>query len=370
MKWLLLPLVLVGCMGSDTKDIVGPFTGPAHRFVVDRFSLPTTHEAATAIGDDLDGDDHADNVLGHCLATLATDDNLTTHADDMVASGAITSIVEIQADDLQNDPSVGVRYFGADGDATSVVGGSIAGGIFVSNRTSTTRVAGRAVLRLPVFADASPSVVVLDAMELSFDPDGVGGLDARVRGGVAADVLVEAARGLIEMIDANPAGHPYARALLDADHDGHVTIDEVTANSLIRALLAPDVDVFVDGNRVERVSFGFGVHLIACDAGDCALRTPTATCFDRVVDGDESDIDCGGSCRACAGGAACRASADCQSQSCAGTCAAPSCTDGIQDGYETDVDCGWGCPGCPRFARCHRNEDCASQHCGSDGVCF
>jgi hypothetical protein len=381
MKWLvkmfvaslLVASLLVACSGSS-GDIVGPFTGPTHRFVVDRFSLPVTSADAKAIGDDLDGNGRVDNQLGATLAVLANDDNLTTHADDMIKSGALASIIEIQADDLHSDPTVGVRYFGRQGDPAIVVGGSIAGGIFTPNRTRDTQVPGRATLRLPVFADASPSVIVLDAMEIDLDPDDAGGYNARIRGAAGGDVTTETARGLIEMIDANPQGHPYATLLLDADHDGHVSTDEVMENSLIASLIKPDVRVLVDDDYVERLSFGFGVHLIPCATGNCALGTPAASCFDRVVDGDESDIDCGGSCMACPANAACSAASDCQSQSCSGTCAAPSCSDGVHDGYETDVDCGWNCGGCTSGRQCRRSQDCLSQRCGTfngmTNVCY
>ena len=327
---------------------MGPFTGPVHRFVVDRFSLPLTTDDAKAIADDLDGrDDDVDNQLGGALIALSSNDNLTLHGADMVAAGVIASVVEIQADDLQDDPTVSVRYLGAEGDAAIVVGGTIADGVFRSNRTRTTRVPGRAILRLPVFADADPSVVTIDGLEIDFDPDGAGGLDARIRGGVGPEVLDEAARGLIQMIVANPQGHPFATYLFDTNTDGVVDPEEVTGNSLISDLLEPDLEIVHDGEREPRLSFGFGVHLLPCESGNYALAMPAAPCFDRVRDGDESDVDCGGSCMPCAGGAACEDAADCQTQSCAGTCAAATCSDGVQDGFETGLDCGWNCAVCP-----------------------
>ena len=45
------------------------------------------------------------------------------------------------------------------------------------------------------------------------------------------------------------------------------------------------------------------------------------TCFDGILNGDETDVDCGGSCVAC-----------------------PTCSDGVQNGDETGVDCGGSCP--------------------------
>src|SRR6266481_2755733 len=40
---------------------------------------------------------------------------------------------------------------------------------------------------------------------------------------------------------------------------------------------------------------------------------PTPTCTDKIQNGDESDVDCGGFCAACALDKACRAHSDCAS---------------------------------------------------------
>jgi hypothetical protein len=50
---------------------------------------------------------------------------------------------------------------------------------------------------------------------------------------------------------------------------------------------------------------------------------PTPACSDRIMNGDETGTDCGGSCLACS-----------------------SCSDGTQNGDETGTDCGGSCPAC------------------------
>ena len=64
--------------------------------------------------------------------------------------------------------------------------------------------------------------------------------------------------------------------------------------------------------------------------GSCPNSCPTTpTCTDGIQNGDETGVDCGGSCP----------------NSCPTT---PTCTDGIQNGDETGVDCGGSCPNsCP-----------------------
>jgi hypothetical protein len=97
---------------------------------------------------------------------------------------------------------------------------------------------------------------------------------------------------------------------------------------------------------VEMVSLGFRVHLRPC-AGDCS-SVPVDRCHDRVIDQDETGVDCGGTtCRAC-------------------PVASPSCFDGIQDGFESEVDCGANCNGCALGDACYDDDDCpAGRTCGA-----
>ncbi len=103
-----------------------------------------------------------------------------------------------------------------------------------------------------------------------------------------------------------------------------------------------------------------------CEYGTCA----SAACDDRLPNGDETDIDCGGSCPTrCPGGAACGQNSDCASYICDdGTCVAPACDDEDRNGDETDVDCGGSCPPCVGDLRCNLHEDCLSRICNG-GIC-
>ncbi len=112
---------------------------------------------------------------------------------------------------------------------------------------------------------------------------------------------------------------------------------------------------------------------ICTDAGTCGTEP---TCEDQVVNGGETDEDCGGStsCARCGVGKLCEANSDCKSGLCAdtGLCEAiPTCDDGIQNGDETDRDCGGSNPDCPRCAPggiCERGGDCDTGVC-TDGHC-
>ncbi|APR74805.1 Multiple EGF-like-domain protein 3 precursor [Minicystis rosea] len=99
---------------------------------------------------------------------------------------------------------------------------------------------------------------------------------------------------------------------------------------------------------------------------------PTATCTDGKKNGDESDIDCGGtSCAKCVDGKGCDTGADCDSKVCSGgTCLAPACDDKVMNGDETDADCGGAtCAKCDAGKGCAGDADCEGGSCGADGKC-
>jgi hypothetical protein len=129
-------------------------------------------------------------------------------------------------------------------------------------------------------------------------------------------------------------------------------------------------DVSVDLHRNGQLSVGISFTddpACGADGGFCA----PATCSDGAKNGTESDIDCGGTCRACGVGQSCKVASDCTSLTCTrGRCApgGGGCSDGIIDGDETNVDCGGTiCPPCAT-GRCNVGSDCASGIC-KDFMC-
>jgi hypothetical protein len=109
-----------------------------------------------------------------------------------------------------------------------------------------------------------------------------------------------------------------------------------------------------------------------CSSLDCrdqrCVRAPA--CTDGLENGDETDVDCGGSaCTGCADGQACLVDRDCGdyelgSRCLDEVCEAASCTDAVLNGSETDVDCGGrACAPCHVGAQCDVAMDCADQIC-------
>jgi hypothetical protein len=187
--------------------------------------------------------------------------------------------------------------------------------------------------------------------------DGYAGV---VRGGIRQEAARAAAHaGLVEMFETEPERHIVFGRGIDKNHDDVITRAEVD-DSVIAILVTADVELF----GAPALSVAFGIHLSPCASGTCMTAAPMNACRDRVRDGDETDVDCGGSCQPCAAMKQCDRPEDCQSRACdAGACRAASCSDGVRDGYESDVDCGGSCAKCMTGLACAADWDCASGNC-------
>lgn len=91
------------------------------------------------------------------------------------------------------------------------------------------------------------------------------------------------------------------------------------------------------------------------------------SCSDGALNGSETGKDCGGECPACATGQPCAIDGDCQSTHCiAKVCSVVNCTDKVRNGRETDVDCGGAdCPVCAPMQVCSAHGDCVTGVCTS-----
>jgi hypothetical protein len=106
-----------------------------------------------------------------------------------------------------------------------------------------------------------------------------------------------------------------------------------------------------------------------CPSGVCvdsACASPA--CDDAIQNGDETDVDCGGSCGVCGEQGGCVVDADCDGICLDGACTVASCDDGAHNGAESDIDCGGACPGCDEGQACQTDSDCSGGRCG-EGVC-
>jgi hypothetical protein len=90
-----------------------------------------------------------------------------------------------------------------------------------------------------------------------------------------------------------------------------------------------------------------------------------SSCLNGVLDANETDVDCGGGlCTGCGVGKGCFSEIDCNSSACDAIslhCVADHCLDHALDGDETDIDCGGPtCPVCPLGGICRANTDCVT----------
>ncbi|CAF4161684.1 unnamed protein product [Adineta steineri] len=114
----------------------------------------------------------------------------------------------------------------------------------------------------------------------------------------------------------------------------------------------------------------FRVYSRELSAREVSALTKDKTCFDGIMNGDETDIDCGGSCLTCAVGQKCTLAKDCDSAHCINSiCANATCNDNIKNNGETDVDCGGSnCSPCGTGKACSGGSDCVNSSCVS-GTC-
>jgi hypothetical protein len=333
-----LIVVLAACGGGDAT--LPPITGTVHHFVVDGFTFPASTDQAHALAEDLDGDGRLDNQFGSVTSTLAGEADLNANISDIIGAGVIASTVDLIYEDGATDPVAGASIFGFRGAAATQIRGKLVSGAFVSDRPKAGS-PGQAVLRLPVLADADPIEAELDDVDLELTPDGAGGYDATVHGGFPADQLLGATLpAVLQMANSNPQAHiGVAQLCTQLSPTGN---DVLMSCPLVSSLLEPDVTL----SGVSAVSAGFQLHLAPCPSGSCTPAPPHDPCRDRILDGDETALDCGGTtCTLrCTGGLACKTGSDCDTGFCdAGTCRTATCHDGIRDGFETGVDTGGLC---------------------------
>jgi len=140
-----------------------------------------------------------------------------------------------------------------------------------------------------------------------------------------------------------------------------------------------ETDVDCGGQTCQSCSVGQGCKIesdcsntsfcqIAPSQSNGACVQIIDTCKDGIKNQMETDIDCGGSfgCPPCLFGMSCDSAYDCNTYGCSNTtktCAQPSCNDGIKNGDESDVDCGGNCPSCASAHNCNINLDCQSGVC-------
>ena len=119
--------------------------------------------------------------------------------------------------------------------------------------------------------------------------------------------------------------------------------------------------------RALWLGLGLAASLVAaCSESDEKFRNAAAAaCDDAKKNGDETDLDCGGSCSPCEKGAHCVDDSDCANGSCQkSACLSVHCTNGKSDSGESDEDCGGDeCLPCATGRACDSDSDCSTASC-------
>ena len=155
----------------------------------------------------------------------------------------------------------------------------------------------------------------------------------------------------------------------------------VKNKGVISGLFTPQI---VDGGTTTEPSDGAPpcaqgkACLVDGDCATLACAPSTRTCVptsatDGFKDGNETDVDCGGTGGAppCPSGDACLVTTDCASDVCTkDVCAVATSSDGVKNEGETDIDCGGpNAPSCPPGKLCLQHGDCSSDGCEESGHC-
>ncbi|MCE9577723.1 MAG: hypothetical protein K8W52_31530 [Deltaproteobacteria bacterium] len=289
--------VLAGaCTSNDglTRPGAAPLecgAAPVH-YLIDGVIIPIHAGEQTANGLDLDGDTHVDNGLGNAAMALAgvhpADFNPGIPMNSALAGGKVAWVLSTTTCGAQVRVDL-ARATDADGDGRYTLEPRdpiAAGGTSVAGHISAREGRGAAPVAMladPLGTFADPGWIDADAL----------GVDLTVTGDEISGVLGFA----LPVPDALPViGGPLAAyftkllaagdsewaAMIDTDHDGVISVDEFmsgpidsdTNDSLVGALLSPDLTLYGEGGRygdsedrpAKALSAGIGIHAHVVDA--------------------------------------------------------------------------------------------------------
>ena len=220
---------------------------------------------------------------------------------------------------------------------------------------------------------------------------------------LAKDCALEVPDGVAKNVHSRSDGNfltgspaKYELSILDASGNKGPSVNYETTGKGSSANRNPDINSSSELAKHDGVSeFKYANSPGYCANGGLFIEKCQVvnTCNNDQKDGDETDVDCGGSrCKACDLGKQCNVAGDCATGACSeGRCTEKSCTkasdcgdgyvcdtttskckleetcsDGIKNQDETDVDCGGSCQACANTKACKQNSDCLSNQCEGD----
>lgn len=158
---------------------------------------------------------------------------------------------------------------------------------------------------------------------------------------------------------SSPDGSTFSEDICLADGCYDFTISDSYGDGICCSYGSGSYSVTDSGTLASGGSFTSSETTNFCVGGS------TPTCSDGIQNGDETGVDCGGSCSPCASCNDGIQNGDETGVDCGGSCSpCPTCNDGIQNGDETGVDCGGSCSPCATCNDGIQNGDETGVDCG------
>ena len=280
-----------GSGGGGGDSCTNATTGQEAKFVVNMLTVP---QQRSDFALDLNGDNKPDNQLGNIIGALTAQMlDVQGGVNTAVSGGSIVLLMDEKASDLTTSDcgsvtaSAGAKAASApkfDGSDTftvdSAVGGGtflgkITGGTFNSNSPVTTSAPTTLTLQLPLVAGAPAIALSVTAAHIQFTKMGDGAMKGQLNGAiknsdVQSEIIPNVAMILNGRVQMDPTNSTNKQILSifdtggEADpacsgacknpdgscakaKDGKIDICEVATNSIIKNVLAPDVQLFDGG---------------------------------------------------------------------------------------------------------------------------
>jgi len=292
-------LMMISTGGCATNEDPPVVTGEHHQYVVSELRIPRDNNEARANSLDLNNDKTVDNQLGMVFGTLDSMGlGVGETATEALLRGGLVMLADLQTENFElteasgfetwlgdvNDPSAcldparletcgqhlrGTGRFSVDEDSAShQISGPIVDGVFLQKAVflpvELVLDAGRplrvdlrgARVKLTQISETKISAVFAGGLtkldlERVVYPEAAANCDRIVQN--------ECMQASSEECGCLPGSRARTlQSLFDDNHDCRITTHEVATNTLVQALLAPDLRI--DGQ--DLVSFGVGVELV------------------------------------------------------------------------------------------------------------
>lgn len=235
-------LLAGGCATAEESELLGG----TEVYRIHEVRLPRTFDDVRRVAFDLDGNGTLDNAAGSTLVSFfmnfeSAADALPRLVNQALADERVSWYVAVNRDGQSGRSQVTAMY-GSDADAGDAVPGTLFAdviGDWPVTWMATTGIAGE------VTADGTS-------------------LAGRLGFALPRSALVGIAEPMARYFSEElAAGELDMTALMDADHDGVITVEEFLDYELVQQLLAPDVDLIGTDRQVDSWSAAFEVRAAA-----------------------------------------------------------------------------------------------------------